>query len=101
MNCQPHSSSRYAHGTCFRNVILGHSSALSVAYFHPSRALLAREFRDSFFHKLGLSAVVTGPGFRGAGHSIWRQRVKPCPAAPSRLTFDRGCRSFCTRKLKE
>jgi hypothetical protein len=74
----PHSKSRFPHGTCFRRVLLGHSSALSVAYFHPSRALLARQFRDSFLHNIGLSAVIKAPASKGADQQTWRQRVMLC-----------------------
>ena len=70
---------RYAHGTCFRNVLLGHNSALSVSYFHPSRVMIARQFRDSYLRQLGLSAVIKGPGFRRVNQFAWRQRVHPPP----------------------
>ena len=91
---------RYKHGTCFRNVLLGHNSALSVAYFHPSRAMLAREFRESFLLKLGLAAVLKGPGFRRPSRTVWRQRVTPSTLTRA-VAETKTCRSFCTRKLQE
>jgi hypothetical protein len=100
-----HCSCRYPHGTCFRNVLLGHSSALSVAYFHPSRAMVAREFRDSFFLNLGLSDII-----KGSRQINWRQRVTlpaaaaraPCAYTPSLPppTCYNSRRSCCTRKLR-
>jgi hypothetical protein len=93
---------RYAHGTCFRNVLLGHNSALSVSYFHPSRAMIAREFRDSYLRQLGLSAVIKGPGFRRVNQFSWRQRVHPprstFPPPPSLCARPKMCRWSCTRK---
>jgi len=73
---------RYAHGTCFRKMLLGHSSALSVAYYHPSRATVAREFRDSFLQNLGLAAVLKGRGWGGGSDLVWRQRVPSLPPPP-------------------
>jgi hypothetical protein len=78
-------------------VLLGHSSALSVAYFHPSRAMVAREFRDSFFLNLGLSDII-----KGASQIKWRQRVTlPAAAARALCACYNSHRSCCTRKLRE
>jgi hypothetical protein len=70
----------YPHGTCFRKLLLGHNSALSVAYFHPSRAMIFREFREYFWQKVGLSGIINGPGFRAENHIGWRQRVSSLPS---------------------
>ncbi len=46
--------SSYPDHSCFSNMIVGHSSALSTAQFLPLRGPAARRFRRSSFQKLGL-----------------------------------------------
>ena len=41
-------STAYAEGTCFKKVLMGHSSALSIAYPNPLISVVARQFRSSF-----------------------------------------------------
>jgi hypothetical protein len=47
----------YAHGTCFRRIIMGHSMALGHAFPSVFRGPTARRFRDFFAGNLGLGWI--------------------------------------------
>jgi hypothetical protein len=42
-------------GTCFKRVIVGHSTAFSVSYFLPLRGSILRRFRDQYAASFGIS----------------------------------------------
>jgi hypothetical protein len=47
----------YPPGTCFKRVIVGHSTAFSVSYFLPLRGSILRRFRDQFAASFGLQHI--------------------------------------------
>ncbi len=49
----------YPPGTCFKRVIVGHSTAFSVSYFLPLRGSILRRFRDQFPASFGLTQIYT------------------------------------------
>jgi hypothetical protein len=75
-------SSAYRKGTCFKRVMMGHSSALSLAYPNPLLSVAARKFRSS----LVLSVVGAGvqyqksqwlKGLDAALVNISKEQVRP------------------------
>jgi hypothetical protein len=47
----------YPPGSCFKRVIVGHSTAFSVSYFLPLRGSILRRFRDQYAASFGLTHV--------------------------------------------
>jgi hypothetical protein len=85
-------STAYTEGTCFKKVLMGHSSALSSVYPNPLISVVARQFRSLFVSNIvGVGAKYHETqwlrGREAALVNISSEQVRPCTRSLTQLAF--------------